>query len=93
MSTYLVALTSPSGEAWESLQKNWSGRCYILSDYIAFVAPNESERVIVTEDICTAVGMSDEGGKVNGVVAEIAFATINGFASKSLWEWLEKVSS
>ena len=93
MSIYLIALIQPSDEAWAALKEEWSGRYYILSDRIAFVAPNESERVIVTEDICEALGVFDSSGGANGIVAEITYANINGYTSKSLWEWLEKVSS
>ena len=91
MSIYFVVLNEPSEPAWNALKEEWPGRTYILNDRIAFVAPSESERVIVTEDICEALGM-DTVEKVNGIVAEINYGAINGWNSKSLWEWLEKVS-
>ena len=75
------------------MRSEWDGRYHILTDTLAFISPSESDRVIVTEDICESPGMSEDGEKTNGVVAEIAYSTIDGFTTKSLWEWLRKVSA
>ena len=85
MSIYLVALTEPSEEAWSNLRKKWK-RHFVLTDHLALVA---TEPDVLTEDVCKSVGMKEEDD-VSGFVAEIDYATINGWTRKAFWEWLRK---
>ena len=87
MSIYLVALNQPDEGAWERLKAEWpKSRRYILTDRLAFVAPEEMS---LTEDIGEIVGMNAEFD-VTGFVAEIQYGTINGWNRQALWEWLSK---
>ena len=87
MSIYLVALNQPDKDAWERLKTEWpKPRHYLLTDRLAFVAPEE---ILLTEDITDTVGMNDEHD-VTGFVVEIEYGTINGWNRQALWEWLRK---
>ena len=41
MSIYLVALNLPNKLAWETIQTSWPVHHFILTDHLAFVAPDE----------------------------------------------------
>ena len=87
MSIYLVALNQPDERAWGRLKAKWpESRSYILTDRLAFVAPEE---IMLTEDIGEIVGMNLEHD-VTGFVAEIQYDTINGWNRQAVWEWLRK---
>ena len=87
MSIYLVALNQPDKGAWERLKAEWpKPRHYLLTDQLAFVAPEE---ILLTEDITDIVGMNDEHD-VTGFVVEMEYGTINGWNRQALWEWLRK---
>lgn len=87
MSIYLVALNRPDEGAWERLKAKWpKSRRYLLTDRLAFVAPEEA---VLTEDIGEIVGMNEEHD-VTGFVAEIQYDNINGWNRQAIWEWLRK---
>ena len=87
MSIYLVALNQPDEGAWERLKAEWpNSRSYVLTERLAFVAPEE---ITLTEDIGGIVGMNEEH-EVTGFVAEIQYDTINGWNRQAIWEWLRK---
>lgn len=87
MTVYLVVLEHPDKKAWQRLKDEWpKPRHYILTEQIAFVAPEQS---VLTEDVGDIVGMN-EAHEVSGVVTEVMYTTINGWALQSVWEWLRK---
>ena len=86
MSTYLVILNDPNEEAWKRLADKWPDRHYIVTDRLAFVAP---EGISITEEITETVGLN-ENHKVVGIAAEIQHGAINGWSRRGLWEWLGK---
>ena len=87
MSIYLVALNQPDEGAWERLKAEWpKSRRYVLTDRLAFIAPEE---ITLTEDIGEIVGMNEEH-HVTGFVAEIQYDAINGWNRQAIWEWLQK---
>ena len=86
MSIYLVALTQPNDDAWSRLKDAWPNDHYILTNRLALVGPG---RKVLTEDVCTKVGIDDHG-KVAGFVAEIDYNAINGWTRQAFWEWLRK---
>ncbi len=86
MAIYAVFLNDPNEEAWERVKKHWSGRHYILTDHLAFVAPEETT---LTEEVASKIGMNEEEG-VTGIVIESSGHF--GFNSSSLWEWMRKFS-
>ena len=87
MSIYLVALNRPDEDAWERLKAKWQKpRRYLLTDRLAFVAPEE---ITLTEDIGEIVGMNEEYD-VTGFVAEIQYDNVNGWNRQAIWEWLRK---
>ncbi len=85
MSIYAVILNDPSAPAWQAVQAAWPGRHFLLTDRVAFVAP---EGITLVEDIAGAVGI-DESGDVLGLVVELDSYT--GFNRSALWEWMRKV--
>ena len=88
MSIYFVSLTDPNEEVWKKIKDRWPDRHFILDERRAFVAlPGLS----VVNDVREPLGI-DTDGRVSGLVAEIDSA-INGYARKSLWEWLRKARS
>ena len=87
MSIYLVALNQPDEGAWERLKDaRPESRRYVLTDRLAFVAPEE---ILLTEEVGEIVGMNDEH-EVTGIVTEIQYDTINGWNRQAVWEWLRK---
>jgi len=84
MTIYAVFLNSPDEAAWQVLGEKWPDRHFILTDHMAFVAP---EGITTTAQIMNAVGMGLEKGLL-GVVFELA--ECNGLNSGDLWEWLRK---
>ena len=82
----MIALNKPDAGAWERLKSHWPKRHYILTDRLAFIAPEE---LTITEEVSDAVGVNSEH-EVTGVVVEIQYETINGWNRKALWEWLSK---
>ena len=86
MSIYLIALNHPDEAAWDRLKSKWPKHHRIVTDRLAFIAPEE---ITITEEVGESVGMNSEH-KVLGVVAEIQYGTINGWNRQSLWEWMGK---
>ena len=86
MSIYAVFLNDPDDEAWARVNEHWNGRQYILSDHLAFVAPEETT---LTEEIANTIGINKDGGVV-GIVIESSGHF--GFNNPGLWEWMRKFS-
>ena len=87
MSVYAVSLNQADEAAWETLRKEWPERHFILTDRLAFVAP---EGITTTAQISEAVGIGGESNLL-GLVLEVS--AHSGFNKSDLWEWLRKVQS
>lgn len=85
MSVYLIALNEPGDETWEKVRESWPDRHYILTDRMAFVAP---DGIAVTQDIADTLGMNSEHG-ISGIVVELD--NYGGFNRSALVEWINKV--
>jgi len=86
MTVYAVFLNEPDETAWAALQEKWpNGRSFILTDNMAFVAP---EGIVLTTEISKAVGIGEDNDRL-GLVFE--WTAHNGFNRGDLWEWLRKV--
>ena len=86
MSIYLVALNDPAEDAWIQVRESWPERHYILTDRLAFIAPEDT---LLTETVGEMVGMNEER-KLSGFVVEITYEAINGWNRPGLWEWMRK---
>ena len=84
MSIYLVALNDPSELAWEAIQTNWPKHHFLLTDCLAFVAPDETA---LTSTLAETIGLNAEKG-VHGIVVELGNRA--GYNLSSLTEWLGK---
>ncbi len=60
----------------------------VLTDYLAFVAP-DSDRIVATAEISEQVGIGENTPETLGLVIE--FDSYSGFNNSDLWEWLRKV--
>ena len=87
MSIYLIALNDDSPDEWGTLKKSWPNRHYILTNRLAFVAP---EGISLTEDIGEILGI-DEEGDITGLVIEWQ-EPCYGYNKKALWEWTKKAT-
>jgi len=87
MTVYAVFLNRPDEAAWKTLQEKWPGRHFILTEHMAFVAP---EGLSLTTDVTQALGIGDEAERL-GIVFE--WAAHNGYNRSDLWEWLRKVQA
>ena len=87
MSTYAVYLNEPDAQAWDAIKTTWPGRYFILTDHLAFVAP---EGITTTAAVAEIVGIGEER-KVAGIVFD--WMAHNGFNRSDLWEWLRKAQS
>lgn len=85
MSVYLISLNEPSDEVWDKVKNLWPGRHYLLTDRMAFIAP---EGITVTQDIADQLDMNPDGG-IAGIVVELG--NYAGFNRAGLAEWVEKV--
>ncbi len=86
MSVYAAFLNEPDKSAWEALREKWpNGRSFVLTDNLAFVAP---EGLTLTTEVADAVGIGEKND-LPGVVFEWGVHT--GFNRGELWEWLSKV--
>ena len=86
MSVYAVFLNDPNEEAWERVKEVWRERQYILTDRLAFVAPEETT---LAEEIADVIGMNEEGGMVGIVIESSGHFGLN---KPTLWEWMRKFS-
>ena len=86
MSVFAVVLNDPDERAWDSLRTHWPDRHLVVTDRLAFVAP---ETLTLTQDVADTLGMNQEK-KVLGIVIEMA--NRSGFNKSSLTEWLEKAA-
>lgn len=68
MSVYAVSLNQPDEAAWKALRDAWPGRHFILTDRMAFVAP---EGITTTAQIAEAVGIGGESDLL-GLVLEVS---------------------
>ena len=84
MSVYLIAIHEQSAAVWERLKTTWPSRHHLVTDTLAFVAP---EGITTAVDVAKKVGMTD-AEDVMGFVVEM-----NDYSGRS-WEdavrWLEK---
>ena len=88
MTVYAVFLNEPDKTVWAAVAEQWpNGRHFILTDNMAFVAP---EGITTTEQVADAIGIG-EGHEVLGIVFE--WTAHKGFNRNSLWEWLRKVQA
>ena len=71
--------------AWVLINDRWYKRHHILTERMAFVAP---EGVALTQEIADSLGMNPEG-RVSGIVAELD--NYGGFNRSALVEWIAKV--
>lgn len=90
MAVYAVFLNETNDGVWQALQDQWpNGRNFILTDHMAFVAP---EGIVTTAQISEAVGIGrHDDGEVLGIVFE--WGAHGGYNRSDLWEWLGKVQS
>ena len=86
MSIYLVALNVPNKLAWETIQTSWPAHHFILTDHLAFVAPDEPA---LTATVAETIGINAEKD-VLGIVVELGNKA--GYNLTSLNEWLSKFS-
>ena len=86
MSVYAVSLNQPNKSAWAVLRKEWPDRHFILTEHMAFVAP---EGITTTAQIAEAVGIGEND--LWGIVLEVS--AHSGFNKSDLWEWMRKVQS
>ena len=87
MSVYAVFLNRADEGAWQALREGWPGRHFILTDHMAFVAP---EGISTTAQVSETVGIDSDSGLL-GVVLEVS--AYSGFNQTGLWEWLGKAQS
>lgn len=87
MTVYAVFLNEADETAWQVLKEKWPERHFILTNHMAFVAP---EGLTLTTNIADVVGIGDETGRL-GIVFE--WSAHNGYNRSDLWEWLRKVQS
>lgn len=85
MAVYLISLNKPDENAWVKVRDIWPKRHHILTDHMAFVAP---EGVTLTQEIADSVGMDSEGG-VSGIVVELD--NYGGLNQSALVEWIAKI--
>lgn len=85
MSVYSIILNESNKKTWDTIKSEWAERSYILTDTIAFIAP---EKINLTQEIANILGMNSEG-KVTGMVIESKNKA--GWNDSSLIEWLGKV--
>lgn len=86
MTIYAIVLNEPNETAWRQVRSEWPDRHYIVTDCLAFIAP---EGFTLTEGIAETIGMDEQGG-VTGVVIEAT--AYSGFNRSGLWEWARKVA-
>ena len=86
MSVFAIVLNEPSQTAWAAVKENWPGTHFILTDRIAFVAPDEN--IVLTSEIAEKVGMNDDKNVLGFVMKSAANA---GFNKSGLWEWMRAV--
>lgn len=88
MTVYAVFLNEPDEDAWAAVREGWPrGRNFILTDNLAFVAPEEGI-VTTTGEIAEKVGIRGEQERL-GIVFE--WNTHTGFNRSDLWEWFRQV--
>ena len=85
MSIYLIALNEPNAAAWTAVRDKWPARHYILTDHMAFVAP---EGIVLTQEIADALGINSER-RISGFVVELN--NYSGLSRAALKEWIGKV--
>jgi len=86
MSVYAIYLNEPDEDAWKALKETWPDRHFILTDCMAFAAP---QGITTTSDIINAVGIGEER-EVVGIVFELN--ANGGYNRGDLWEWLRKAN-
>lgn len=57
MRVYLITLEEKNEQAWERIREAWPKRHRLVTDTMAFVAP---EGISVAEDVSDAIGMNAE---------------------------------
>lgn len=87
MTVYAVFLNEADEAAWQALREKWPGRHFILTDHMAFVAP---EGLTLTAEIAEAVEFG-EASERRGIIFELT--EHNGYNRSDLWEWLRKVQA
>ena len=85
MTVHAVFLNEADEAAWQTLRDKWPSRHFILTDHMAFVAP---EGLTLTAEVAEAVGVGEAAGRL-GVVFE--WTAHNGYNRSDLWEWLRKM--
>ena len=85
MSVYLIVLEEPTSDGWGKLKNAWPDHYYIFDNRVAFVSP---PGVSLVKDVCATLGI-DDVEKISGIITEVR-PTINGYAEKELWEWVNK---
>ena len=86
MSIYAIILNEPDPQAWSKVEREWPDRHYILTENVAFVAP---ERTTISAKIAESVGINSDA-EVLGFVVELN--RYDGYNDSALWEWTEKFS-
>ena len=87
MTIYAIFLNKPDDQAWQALAETWPDRHFVLTENLAFVAP---EGITLTGQIAETVGIGGER-EVLGIVFD--WNAHNGFNRGDLWEWLRKVQA
>lgn len=87
MNIYAIYIDKKDARVWDEVKEYWRDRNYILDDHIAFIAPPEA--FTTAEEISEKIGVSGNK-KRGGIVMELH--DYSGFASRGLWQWLNKVS-
>lgn len=84
MAVFLISLNESNEETWEKVKGLWPDRHHVLTDRMAFVAP---QGIAVTQEIADSLGMNSEH-RVLGIVAELD--NYGGFNQSGLVEWIKK---
>ena len=87
MSVYLITLEEKNEQAWERIRETWPKRHRLVTDTMAFVAP---EGVSVPKDVSDAIGMNP-GEDVGGFVVQLE--SYAGRSFNSTLKWIENAQA
>lgn len=81
MSVYLITLEEKNEQVWEKIRETWPKRHRLVTDTMAFVAP---EGITVAKDVSDAIGMNPEED-VGGFVVPLESYAGRSFSSTLKW--------
>lgn len=86
MTVYVIALTEGSDEAWGKLEAEFRGRHCMISDTMAFVAP---EGIATAGDVAKRVGIDLAAEAASGLVIQLVAGQLWGALPTNAIDWLE----